>query len=286
MEAAIQFQCEGQPLVGVLHQPESPERRGIVVVVGGGPQYHVGGHRQLMTWARAFAGNGYPVLRFDYRGMGDSYGEFRGFQHISDDIRAAVDQLASANPQLEEVILWGECDAAPAILNYALLDARVKGAVLLNPFAHTEEGQAKAIVRHYYISRILQPTFWRKLLMLRFNPLESARSFMQLLRQAKVPSDSGTGSATPSSVAVDPPLPAQLLAGFSAIKGPVMLVMSGRDLVAREFDETVAKTPQWKQLVASGKITRHDLLLADHTFSSSAWKAQVADLALTWLKSH
>lgn len=285
MEYALQFECGGQPLVGVLHQPEMPLARGIVVVVGGGPQYHVGGHRQLVTWSRAFAANGYPVVRFDYRGMGDSYGEFRGFRHISDDIRAAIDQLTKANPQLKEVILWGECDAAPAILNYAPLDVRVKGAVLLNPFARTEAGQAKAIVRHYYVDRILQPTFWRKLLMLQFNPVESARSLVQLLSRAKAPSDPGAPSTSPSGTPSTAPLPEQLLTGFSILRGPVMLLMSGRDLVAREFDETVAKAPQWKKLVSSGKITRHDLPLADHTFSSSAWKAQVAALALTWLRS-
>ena len=46
----------------------------------GGPQYRVGSHRQFTLMARAFAAAGYPVLRFDYRGIGDSEGESRGFE--------------------------------------------------------------------------------------------------------------------------------------------------------------------------------------------------------------
>ena len=71
-ENAIRFDCNGAPLVGILHKPERRTKRGILIAVAGGPQYRVGGHRQLVLWARRMAAEGYAVFRFDYRGWGDS----------------------------------------------------------------------------------------------------------------------------------------------------------------------------------------------------------------------
>ena len=76
----------------------------------GGPQYRVGSHRQFVLLARDLAADGFPVFRFDYRGMGDSEGEFRGFEHVEDDIAAAVEAFRSASPGLREIVLWGLCD--------------------------------------------------------------------------------------------------------------------------------------------------------------------------------
>lgn len=131
-ELALTFDCEGSSLIGILHKPDKPLRRGVVIVVGGGPQYRAGGHRQLTSWSRKLCDSGHAVLRFDYRGMGDSQGKFEGFLGVDVDIRSAIDVLVREAPELDEVVLWGERDAASAILLYAGRDHRVKGAVL-NP---------------------------------------------------------------------------------------------------------------------------------------------------------
>ena len=83
-EEAVTFPCEGQALVGVLAKPESPQDIGVVVIVGG-PQYRAGSHRQFVLLSRALAVAGFAVLRFDYRGMGDSEGEQRDFESASVD---------------------------------------------------------------------------------------------------------------------------------------------------------------------------------------------------------
>src|SRR4051812_8745475 len=64
MESATRFDCHGGPRVGILHRPANPNSRGILIVVGGGPQYRVGGHRQLVSWARRMTEQGYAVFRF------------------------------------------------------------------------------------------------------------------------------------------------------------------------------------------------------------------------------
>ena len=288
-ERPICFECDGIPEVGVFHPASGKRhRRGIVMVVGGGPQYRVGGHRQLVLWSRRLAREGFPVLRFDYRGMGDSHGEFRGFEYIDDDIRAAIDRLFAEAPEAREVVLWGECDAAAAILFYAHRDPRVTGLVLLNPWVRTESSQAKAMLRHYYLYRLAQPSFWRKFISLRFNPVASARSALSLALKVNSNSVSARvcaqrrmqpAAALPSSR----PLPEKLLAGYIGFGGSVLLVMSGRDLIAREFDDLIRRSKGWRRAFAANPPTRHDIEQADHTFSSAAQRDQVVGCALEWL---
>lgn len=287
-EIAICFVCEGTPLVGILHRPPLPTRRGVLIVVGGGPQYRVGGHRQLVLWSRRMANDGTAVLRFDYRGMGDSYGSFRGFEDIDQDIRSALDRFGVEMPEVSEFVLWGECDAATAILTYAYRDPRVKGMVLLNPYARTEAGQARTILRHYYLSRMMEPSFWRKVLTLQFNPfasLRSALSLVQRARGAKAVSVTSTDGGLAAPLPRDLSLPERVLSGFSRFGGRTLLVMSGRDLYAREFDETVGSTPAWQEQFAARHGTRRDLPEADHTFSSAEWRNQVSAWATDWLRS-
>ncbi len=137
---ALAFSCEGERLYGVLDLPARAHKRGVLVVVGG-PQYRAGSHRQFTLLARTLADQGIAAMRFDYRGMGDSEGEPRSFESIDADLRAAIDTFFREAPGLEEVVLWGLCDAASAALLYAATDARVAGLVLLNPWVRTESGE-------------------------------------------------------------------------------------------------------------------------------------------------
>jgi len=296
-EAALTWPCEGDALVGILHRPpDPPRRRGVVMVVGGGPQYRAGGHRQLTLWSRRLAAEGYPVLRFDYRGMGDAHGQFRGFLDVDDDIRSAVDQLLQQQPGLDEVVLWGECDASSAILLYAHRDPRVKGVVLLNPWVRTEAVAAQTILRFYYLHRVLQPSFWKKLVSGKLNPWTAARSLWRLLQQSRAAGRAATrarghaGDAT-AGPALGAPIPRELalpdglLIGWQRFAGPVMLVLSGRDLIAREFDVLTRSSDTWRAAVARPTLRRHDLPNGDHTFSSAEQRGTVVGWGLDWLRS-
>ncbi len=286
-ETAIRFECNGDPLVGILHRPDREARRGILIAVAGGPQYRVGGHRQLVLWARRMATNGYVVFRFDYRGWGDSHGKFQDFDAVDDDIRAALDRFKTEVPELEEIVLWGECNAASAILFYAYRDFRIKGLVLLNPWVRTGEGQAKAILRHYYLSRLMEPSLWKKVFSGRFNPVKSLASALQLISRLRP--KASTAIQTPADLletelSRELSLPDRMLAGLSRFRGPIMLVMSGRDLIAREFDEWVRESPGWQKQLNTKYITRYDFVDADHTFSSAAERDQVMSWGLQWLR--
>lgn len=285
-EHAVVFECASERLVGILHRAQGPARRvGVVIVVGGGPQYRVGGHRQLVLWSRRLAAEGITVLRFDYRGMGDTHGTFRGFEDVDNDIRAAIDFLMEQVPELDGVVLWGECDAAAAILFYGYQDPRVKGGILLNPWARSESGQAKAVLRHYYWDRLRQPSFWRKVFSLRFNPLSSLSAAASLARKsiAEQTQPNVITAATSAPLPRDMSLPDKLLAGMQRFPAPVLLVMSGRDIIAREFDELVKDSEPWKQAMAAKPTMRHDIAEADHTFSSAYQRDRVVGLGLAWI---
>jgi exosortase A-associated hydrolase 1 len=287
-ESALAFSCGGDALVGILHQPDAPQPRGVLFVVGGGPQYRSGGHRQLTLWSRRLCAAGFPVFRFDYRGMGDSQGEFVGFEGIDDDIRAAVDRFLEDSPGVKQVVLWGECDAASAILFYAHRDPRIKGVVLLNPWVRTQAGEAQTILRFYYLQRIMQPSFWKKVVSLRFNPFASLRSALKLLKLSGQPARTSPPVSSHSlgaAISREGPLPERLLLGLTRFGGPVMLVLSGRDLIAREFDVLVHGSPVWQAQFQRKPVTRHDLPDGDHTFSSAAQRDQVVGWGLQWLRS-
>lgn len=284
-ERALVFDCNGESLVGILHASEAAPRRGVVIVVGG-PQYRVGSHRQFVLLARFLASQGVPVLRFDYRGMGDAEGAPRTFESIGDDIGAAVDALLAADTRVSEVVLWGLCDAAAAIGMYAHKDPRVAGLVLLNPWVRTEAGSADAMLRGYYVRKVFDPAFWRKLLSGRVRIGPSIKSFLgkvaTVLRSRRA---RGRDRAASGENGVEGgSLPDRLLAGLRRFSKPVLVVLSGHDLTADEFRALLQRDERWREMLAARAYTSLELADADHTFSTATWRDEVARATLDWLR--
>jgi exosortase A-associated hydrolase 1 len=283
-ERALTFACQGEQLVGILSLPAAPAppARGVLIVVGG-PQYRAGSHRQFTLLARSLAEQGIPAMRFDVRGMGDSEGATRGFDAIGDDVRAAVDTFCQAVPGLADVVLWGLCDAASAIAMYAPGDARVSGIVLLNPWVRTDEGAARATLKHYYRARLLDGAFWKKLLSGRFDAAGSLRSMAGLIRKALAPAATRAPDAETASSGGS--LRDRMRSGLGSFRGGVLLITAGADLVAREFCDLAQADVEWKRLLGAPRVTRRQLDKADHTFSSRTWRDQVAGWTGEWVRS-
>lgn len=270
-ETAFVFDCHGDQLPAILHAGHAEV--GVVIVVGG-PQYRVGSHRQFVLLARHLAAQGYPVLRFDYRGMGDASGDYRGFEAITPDIEAAVDAFLARQPGVRRVVLWGLCDAASAALFYAARDARITGLVLLNPWVRTDTGEARAYLGHYYRDRLADPAAWKALLRRPVRLLASLGSLAGLLRRAAARGDEGGDQQT---------LPERMLAGLEAFRGRVLLITSGRDLTAAEFLDAVQRSPRWQRALADDRVSRLELSEANHTFASAAQRQRVAEATAEWL---
>jgi exosortase A-associated hydrolase 1 len=284
-EVPIIFECRNEKLVGIVHLTENTAKTGVLLVVGG-PQYRVGSHRQFVLLARMLAANGIPVLRFDYRGMGDAEGSACSFAGIDDDITAAIEIFMQTCPSLSGVVIWGLCDAASAALFYAYQDQRVHGLVLLNPWVYTEQGAAKTYLKHYYLQRLFSSDLWRKVLTLRFDYRQSLVSLVTMLKKLgqRTKAVHLNEPGQPDKVSETLVLPDRMRECLRRFKYPVLLILSGKDLTADEFKEAVKSDAEWQRLLADQRVTRHDFTESDHTFSSRAWRDQVAEWTLAWIK--
>ena len=288
-EAAFTFRCADAALLGILHRPPAPARRGVLIVVGG-PQYRVGSHRQFLLLARHLAAQGFPAMRFDHRGIGDSEGDYRGFEALEADLAAAIDAFFAHCPALQEVVLWGLCDAASAILFSAHRDPRVTGLVLLNPWVRTVEGEARAYLRHYYLQRLANRDFWSGLMRGKVRPGEAAAGLATAFTRSRGLGRRAGGSPAPADGAGDAAnparraLPARMAQGLQRFAGPVLLIVSGRDLTAREFEDAAARSALWRRLLAAPRMERRVLPAADHTFSRRAWRDSVAGWTADWMR--
>ena len=279
-ETVLAFPCEGERLLGVVSAPEGAPGTGDlgVVIVVGGPQVRAGSHRQFVQLARHLAAQGLPTLRFDVRGMGDSGGEQHTFEHITPDIKAAIDTLQTHCPSVRRIVLWGLCDAAAAALLYCddTHDPRIAGLCLLNPWVRSEATLARTQVKHYYGQRLLQKAFWAKLLSGRLNVARSLTELLRKLGQASAKANAGQHLSFQDRMA----------RGLKEFGGPVQLILSGDDYTAKEFLEYAAINVHWHGLLDRPDLMRLDIPGTDHTFSSQEWRKTVENACIDWLKRY
>lgn len=107
-EDAFFLDLNGDRLFACLHRPATPSGRGVVLCAPLGEEM-LWSRRVFVTFARELAARGHSVLRFDYRGEGDSG---RWFQESDlatriQDTAFAVDSLRRLSPGITEVTLAG-----------------------------------------------------------------------------------------------------------------------------------------------------------------------------------
>lgn len=283
VERVLQFDCAGETLIGVLSlpppAPSTANAETAVLIVVGGPQYRAGSHRQFTLLCRALAAGGFPALRFDYRGMGDSGGPLPAFESTSADIEAAIGALQRARPSVRHVVLWGLCDGASAALLYLheRRDARVTALCLVNPWVRSPESLASAQVRHYYVDRILQRDFWDKLLRggIGLRAVAELVANARLARRRRLATPSGHDTL---------PFQQRMALAWREFRGPLLLLLSGQDLVAREFCDQVRDAVHWRGALGQVGVARVDLHAATHTFSESADARRAEAATLEWLQ--
>ncbi len=274
VERAIVMDCQGSRLIGVLTQPERPSGLAVLVIVGG-PQYRIGSHRAFVHVARQLARDGYPVMRFDVRGMGDSDGAPRSFEDIDDDIATAANTLLAAQSPDTRLVLWGLCDGASAAMLYLDRrgDGRVAAVALLNPWVRSPTTLARTQVRHYYGQRLLQREFWRKLLHGGVG-WKALSDFVATLR---------TSSALGSEPRSPLDFRQRMARQWMRFRGELLLMLSEHDYTAREFEECLATLPDWGAALSRQGLQVVRLDGADHTLSSTASSSrQIAELR-QWL---
>jgi exosortase A-associated hydrolase 1 len=221
-------------------------------------------------------------MRFDVRGMGDAQGDLRNFEGIHEDIHAAIDAFMATVPKLRGVVLMGLCDGASASLMYLdspAPDPRVMGMVLLNPWVRSDETLAKARVRHYYRDRLVQKEFWLKLLQGRVAWGAVTGLWRNLIVAARGQSSKPGTTAKPVET-----FQQRMRRSWQTFPGPILLMLSGKDYTAKEFEQVCSTDAGWKTGLQREQVKRVDMPDADHTISTSRVRIAMELACVDWMR--
>lgn len=133
-ESVLHFGPGGR-LVGILTEPSRPHPEApAVVILNAGIIHRVGPHRLHVRLARHLARLGFPALRIDQAGIGDSLplGERSPDEDALRSVHEALDQV-TALELADRIVLFGLCAGARYAFRAAERDPRVVGVVVLDP---------------------------------------------------------------------------------------------------------------------------------------------------------
>ena len=277
VEEAVSFECEGSKLFGILTHSRKVSDIGVIVVVGG-PQYRVGSHRQFVQLGRAIAKAGYSVLRFDVRGMGDSEGEKKDFQSITNDIAAAKEFLIKSTRQIKKIVLWGLCDGASAALLYYhdLKDEDLVGLCLVNPWIRSEQSLAINTIKHYYIKRITKKEFWKKIIKgkIKFQSAkELINNLIEYIKYITIASKRGENKSYQD----------RMKHSLELFNRPVFIILSENDFIAMEYIDYENNNRSYYK--RDDLYTKILIKNSDHTFTKSTTRLKVEEETIKWLRT-
>lgn len=245
-------------------------RRPIWIFLNAGIVARVGPHRLTVNLARTMAQQGFSTLRFDLSGLGDSPARAAvSFQKAAVmDVREAMDYLA-ASTHTNEFVLCGLCSGADNSLNTALVDSRVVGLALLDPYAYRTPG--------YYLRQFLRQvgsvSSWKTL-----GRLVEAR-----LREAVQPRAGVCGVEAQRVPTYKRPIPERekFAADLRKLldRGCKILAVysiSEEYIYAEQFDEAFAPYG------LAGRVSNKFFADANHTFTELAHQQKLANLLVDW----
>lgn len=243
MELQVSFSSDGEAVFGVLHLPDRTPAPGLIMCHGF-TGHKAESHRLFVHAARDFCEHGFAVLRFDFRGSGDSAGHFQEMTVSREiaDAQAAFDFLASRSevaPGLLGVLglSLGGCVAACL----AGRESRVRALVLWAATAHLDRFSDR-LTPEFGSSETLDMQGWAL-----------GRSFLDDLRN------------------VHP------LKSAEKYGGPSLVVHGAAD-------ETVPLSDSADYRIAlGGRCRLHHIANADHVFSSLPWKAEAIQVSREFL---
>ena len=167
-------------LVGVLTEPTrtfAAKNYPAIILLNAGLVHRVGPNRIYVQIARRLAASGFPALRFDLAGIGDSGNRTDDLslkEGAINDVKEAMNFLA-CEQIARHFILVGICSGANNSLRAAQNDPRVIGAVPIEPYHFSTTGYHL----YLYSRRLLNPKCWRRLLTMKSD-------FWRLLRNYKI----------------------------------------------------------------------------------------------------
>lgn len=211
------FACGADRLVASID--EAPGTVGLLLVTGGN-ELRSGAWAGQAQFAARIAAAGFPVLRFDRRGCGDSEGVNAEFRDSTPDIAAALAALRTECPQITRVVAMGNCDAASALMLAG--GAGADALILSNPWTFENDATDDAppqAVRDHYRRRLGDWNAIRRLLTGKVAIVPLVRSLLSSARPASPPST----------------LMQAMAEGIAAFPGPVLFPIAARDRTGLAF---------------------------------------------------
>lgn len=261
MRRMIGFDCEGARLAATLDEGHLSTG---LLIVSGGNEIRSGAHGGQAAMAEHFASLGYPVLRYDRRGIGESEGDNGGFENSGPDIAAAVAAFRAEVPTLTRIVAFGNCDAASALaVSHSGLG--LGGLLLANPWVIEQASDdaptppSAAAIRSRYLSRLKNP---RSMLDLLTGKVDLRKLVGGLARAAQ--KDLPTGLA------------GRIADALAASDIPIAILIAERDTTAMAF------MGAWKDDSFAPLRGRRDITLAayetaSHSFADPEAKAWLLD---------
>lgn len=213
------FPCEGAQLHGTI---DDAEHKVGLLIVSGGNEIRSGAFGVQATLAARIAAAGFPVMRFDRRGVGDSEGENTGYRSSAPDIAAAMEKLRHEVPHIERIVGFGNCDAASALMLHS--GCGCDALVLANPwtFDDDEDGaMPPKAVRARYLDKLRSPREWLRALQGGVSLRKLASGLRAAFRPSQPPSD----------------LVSAMRAAIARYRGAVTFLVAGRDRTGQAFLE-------------------------------------------------
>jgi pimeloyl-ACP methyl ester carboxylesterase len=274
----------GVLLHGTYHKPASPDGNEAVVsatTLGimftnalSSPRSLVGDSGAY--WATSFASSGYPSFRFDFPGLGDSYGEIPNdlLRFTNEGGYAAV---ASAKARelvqkykLSGVVMFGHCAGGTTAIYGASTSTECKGLVLLDPYMTLSRGLTVTLrpglvlwIRRSRAGAILRATYDR------------VHALKTILRKGDLPPNTNFDVMKRFKEIVSRGIPILIL------KAPETAISSAGKADSFDYFEYIRSFA-----VRSDQVSIRTIEDTDHSFSNHAGQLAVRRYTETWLSEH
>lgn len=296
-EVPVFFPAGNETLFGINTRPVG-EPNGIgVVLIQGGDTVNVSmlRNRLAVRMARELASRGYDVIRFDYRGLGESLGEL-GEMNLDNPMNTDAEGAAAVlvAKGVTRIVLVGACFSGCTALVAAPQIPEAAGVILATPpiaMFKRGFGMAEQMAREQklgsYLSRAAKPHIWKGML------LPGRRQRYIRLAAAKLRNVVGISSRLegPTDQPGDPELRwvNPLLVGplrQTADNGvPVLFMFGTEDPFLREFDKA-CQGRLGKIIESSPDVIEvyRDVPGELHGFPSVESQQVFLDLAVEWIE--
>ena len=191
IERVLRF-GDSDNLIGIHTSSAASSKRPGIVLVNSGVVHRAGPNRLYVNIARQLAAVGYPVLRFDLSGIGDSSprSDALSFEKSAISETSAAMAALGAESDCSGFILCGICSGAdisfltcrdnPAVLGAVLINGRGLHGVTDDSGDAIDAGinstlRASESARYLWKSALFNSASWRKLLSGQSNPIELLR---------------------------------------------------------------------------------------------------------------